>query len=157
MATSRKRKTRKCRKNQITDEDIQIFIDTLDDNVGNFTDSEIYDKEDPLNNESNSYVEAIDDVDEETTKNEDTENIRSIDPPPVRKPVLPDLNAALDENNYDSLPEQEDVTCSYISTDKTVKYQWKWKYELVGRRGRENIIYNKPGPSCNQCQPAKSN
>ena len=116
----------------MTDEDIQRFIDNLDDDDGNFTDSKRYDEEDPLNNQSNSDVEAVDDVDEEITKNEeDNENIRSIDPPLVRKQVLPDLNATLYENNYESLPEKEDVTYSNVSRDKTVKYQWKSKYEVV--------------------------
>ena len=75
MATSVKRK-----KKQITDEDIQRFVNTLDDNEGNLTDSGRYDEEDPLNNECNSDVEAIDDEDEEITENEeDIENIRSIE------------------------------------------------------------------------------
>ena len=52
----------------------------------------------------------------------------------VRKKVLPDVNAILNENN-DSLPEQEDTNYSYVSRNKTVKYQWISKYEVAGRRG----------------------
>ena len=76
MATSRNRK-----KKQMTDEDIQRFFNTLDNNERDPTDSERSDKEDPLNNKSNSDAEAIDDVDEETIENdEDNENICLIDP-----------------------------------------------------------------------------
>ena len=76
MATSRNRK-----KKQMTDEDIQRFFNTLDNNERDPTDSERCDKEDPLNNKSNSDAEAIDDVDEETIENdEDNENICLIDP-----------------------------------------------------------------------------
>ena len=53
----------------------------------------------------------------------------------VQKKVLPDVNAILNENNYDSLPEQEDANYSYVSRNKTVKYQWISKCEVAGRRG----------------------
>ena len=53
----------------------------------------------------------------------------------VQKKVLPDVNAILNENNDDSLPEQEDANYSYVSRNKTVKYQWISNYEVAGRRG----------------------
>lgn len=81
------------------------------------------------------------------------ENICSTDPPPVRN-NHGQIWILIDTNWFDySLPEEEDVTYSYVSRDKTVKYQWKSKYELVGCWVRENIIYNKPGPNTNQQCP----
>ena len=62
----------------------------------------------------------------------------------------------MDENNYDMVPHQPEETYEWTSKDKKKKkYSWNTVVGNEGRRGNEQIIRNKPGPS-RRAQAAKS-
>ena len=73
-----------------------------------------------------------------------------------RKVRFKTLGETMDENNYDTVPHQPEEMYESSSKDKKKKKNsWDTVVSNEGRRGNEQIIHNKPGPS-RKTQAAKS-
>ena len=131
-SSSGKRKSTRPR--PLTDEDLQNFLDMLDnddDADGALMDSDIEDGD-------------SDDGDEDT----ETNFVNIVDNP-IRHAKLPNLEETMNEDNYDRLPPQRKQTFLWKAKDKWKHKNYKWDtiYNTEGRLAREQIIPNRPGPS----------
>ena len=128
----------------LSEQELNRFIDDLDNDDGLLSDSEILlESEDDIS-ESESDVEL---------NVEEIEDVRLVAPQQrPRKNLLRNFEETLDENNYDQLPPQDEQTFIYTSRDKKTVYDWKTVYNIAGRIGNENIIRNKPGPTPLACR-----
>ena len=57
------------------------------------------------------------------------------------------LEETMDEENYDQLPQQSDATYTWEPRDRRNNkvYEWKTRFTVTGRRGRQDILGSKPG------------
>ena len=136
MASSKRRRT-----SYLSEEDIRQILENEDLAL---SDTE----PDYPNDDSDDDIEVqptnVDDFEEDITS--DDEDVTVVNPHPIRKNVLPSLSDTINEENYDPLPLQTPQTYRYTSRDKQITYSWTTEKSVVGRRGSENVIRNKPGP-----------
>ena len=116
------------RKKVLTDKEIQDFINALDKNDANLTESDIESFEDSGDEEiyemGNEVGIAEDDSGEEgevgngSASEDEDEQERVPLRREMRKQIFKNLDDRLDDTNYDDLPAQEDETYVYVSRDK---------------------------------------
>ena len=112
----------------MTDKEIQDFIDALDKNDGNLTESDIDSFEDSGDEEiyemGNEVGIAEEDSGEDgeagngSASEDEDEQERVPLRREMRKQIFKNLDDRLDDTNYDDLPAQEDETYVYVSRDK---------------------------------------
>ena len=139
----------------MTDKKIQDFIDALDKNDGNLTESDIESFEDSGDEEiyemGNEVGIAEEDSGEEGevgngSASEDEDGQERVPlRREMRKQIFKNLDDRLDDTNYDDLPAQEDETYVYVSTDKKTTVTWKTNQVTTGRMPSRNVIRNRPG------------
>ena len=152
MASSSKR--RKTISKPLTEDELLMFIDDLDNEAdegsldSDISDSDFSEKD---SDDDGSVDELQQDVEVPAQNNdeEEAEIIRNVNTlvPRRRKHQLKDLDATMDKQNYDLLPPQPDEIHTYTPKSKGKSYTWKKQFAVTGRRGRENMIHNHPGPS----------
>ena len=143
------------RKKVLTDKEIQDFIDALDKNDGNLTESDIESFEDSGDEEiyemGNEVGIAEEDSGEEgevgngSASEDEDEQERVPLRREMRKQIFKNLDDRLDDTNYDDLPAQEDETYVYVSRDKKTTVTWKTNQVTTGRMPSRNVIRNRPG------------
>ena len=146
------------RKKVLTDKEIQDFIDALDKNDGNLTESDIESFEGSGDEEiyemGNEVGIAEEDSGEEGEEGEVGNGSASEDEDEqervplrreMRKQIFKNLDDRLDDTNYDDLPAQEDETYVYVSRDKKTTVTWKTNQVTTGRMPSRNVIRNRPG------------
>ena len=139
----------------MTDKEIQYFIDALDKNDGNLTESDIESFEDSgdeeINEMGNEGGIAEEDSGEEgevgngSASEDEDEQERVPLRREMRKQIFKNLDDRLDDTNYDDLPAQEDETYVYVSRDKKTTVTWKTNQVTTGRMLSRNVIRNRPG------------
>ena len=136
MASSKRRRT-----SYLSEEDIRQILENEDLAL---SDTE----PDYPNDDSDDDIEVqptnVDNFEEDITS--DDEDVTVVNPHPIRKNVLPSLSDTINEENYDPLPLQTPQSYRYTSRDKQITYSRTTEKSVVGRRGSENVIRNKPGP-----------
>ena len=110
----------------MTDKEIQDFIDALDKNDGNLTESDIESFED--SGEIYEMGNEVGIVEEDSGKEGEVGNGSASEDEDeqervplrreMRKQIFKNLDDRLDDTNYDDLPAQEDGTYVYVSRDK---------------------------------------
>ena len=143
------------RKKVLTDKEIQDFIDALDKNDGNLTESDMESFEDSGDEEiyemGNEVGIAEEDSGEEgevrngSASEHEDEQGRVPLRREMRKQIFKNLDDRLDDTNSDDLPAQEDETYEYVSRDKKTTVTWKTNQVTTGRMPSRNVIRNRPG------------
>ena len=143
------------RKKVLTDKEIQDFIDALDKNDGNLTESDIESFEDSGDEEiyemGNEVGIAEEDSGEEgeagngSASEDEDEQERVPLRREMRKQIFKNLDDRLNDTNYDDLPAQEDETYVYVSGDKKTTVTWKTNQVTTGRMPSRNVIRNRLG------------
>ena len=150
-SSSGKRKSTRPR--PLTDEDLQNFLDMLDnddddDSALTDTDIEDGDSDDDDEDTETNFVNIVDnevgtninssDTNEDETTNED-EIIQTVDHnDPIRRAKLPNLEETMNQDNYDRLPPQRKQTFLWKAKDKRKHKDYKWDtvYNTEGRLAR---------------------
>ena len=151
-SSSGKRKSTRPR--LLTDEDLQKFLDMLDnddEHDGALTDTDIEDGDSDYDNEDSetNFVNIVDnevgtnmnssDTNEDKTTNDD-EIIQTVDHNnSIRRAKLPNLEETMNEDNYNRLPPQRKQTFLRKAKDKRKHKDYKWDtvYNTEGRLTRE--------------------
>lgn len=124
------------------EESARTFMDAF---LGDDDDGALSDTQPDISgdNDSSDNDEILSDDEIET---DDDDDLRVAAP---RKQKFPDLDAVMDDKNFDSLPPQEIVTHTWKSKDKKDPTQYKWTTDVtvVGRMGANNILHSVPGPT----------
>ena len=128
-------------------EDVRTFMDAFGNDTG---DGMLSETEPDYGNDNESGSDGDDGMDDDVESDEDSE-IRVAVP---RKQKFKNLDAVMDEINYDSLPEQQKETYVWKSKDKNnpVSYEWTTDFSTQGRAPHRNIYRNRPGPSVAACR-----
>ena len=129
---------------------VQDFLDSLDNQpfLGNsFIDYEDDPIDKPIDEEQDDVAEDADASEEVDVNNPDNDVGTSVRAPRLNKFRFKDLDAVLDQENYDALPPQpaemyqfEDSTRKFVMNFSTTEN------ETVGRKSVRNVLKKRPGP-----------
>ena len=130
---------------------VQDFLDSLDNQPflgNNFIDDEDDPTDEPIDEEQDDVAEDADVSKEVDVNTPDDDAGTSVEAPCLNKFRLKDVDAVLDQENYDALPLQpaemywfEDSTRKFVMNFSTTEK------ETVGRKSVRNILKKRPGPT----------
>ena len=134
-----------------SERNIQDFLDSLDNQPflgNNFIDDEDDPTDEPIDEEQDDGAEDADVSEEVDVNTPDNDAGTSVEAAGLNKFRFKDLDAVLDQENYDALPPQpaemyrfEDLTRKFVMNFRTTEK------ETVGRESVRNFLKKRPGPT----------